>query len=71
MFAKMDQLFHTSNTYSKYTADIFKKYTKEYMLLDLEAEGLNMNASFEHLTGGYEAQYYSYLVKIKNSLSFC
>ncbi len=61
----MDQLFHTTDKFSKNTAEIFKNYTKEFMLLDLEAEGLNMNASFEHLTGGYEAQYYSYLVHNK------
>ena len=32
------------------TAEVFKNLTKEYMMLELEAEGLNMNASFEHLS---------------------
>ena len=31
------------------TADVYKRFVKEYMLYELEAEGLNMNASFEHL----------------------
>jgi hypothetical protein len=31
------------------TAEIYKKFTEEYMQLKLEEEGLNMNASFEHL----------------------
>ncbi|CAF0714449.1 unnamed protein product [Brachionus calyciflorus] len=60
LFAKMDQFFHTTG-YDSNTAEVYKKFCKEYMLQDLEAEGLNMNAAFEHLTGGYEAQYYSYL----------
>lgn len=60
LFASMDQLFHTSPKVCD-TADVYKKFTKEFMMLDHEAEGLNMNASFAHLTGGYQAQYYSYL----------
>ncbi len=60
LFASMDQLFHTSPQVCN-TAEVYKKFTKEFMMLELEAEGLNMNASFGHLTGGYEAQYYSYL----------
>jgi Zn-dependent oligopeptidase len=43
------------------SAKIYQQFMKDYMLFDLEGEGLNMNASFEHLVGGYEAQYYSYL----------
>ena len=47
MFSKMDQLFHTNK--SSDTAAVYKQYTKEYMQFELESEGLNMNASFEHL----------------------
>jgi len=59
LFAKMDQHFHKNEKSD--TAQIYKQFSKEYMMYDLEDEGLNMNASFEHLVGGYEAQYYSYL----------
>ena len=45
----MDQLFHTSPKVCD-TADVYKKFTKEFMMLDHEAEGLNMNASFAHLS---------------------
>jgi thimet oligopeptidase len=59
MFSKMDQHFHTSEKSN--TAEIYKKFTEDYMQLQLESDDLNMNASFEHLVGGYESQYYSYL----------
>jgi len=59
LFATMDQIFHTNPKSD--TADVYKELVKEFMLYELEDEESNMNASFEHLTGGYEAQYYSYL----------
>jgi hypothetical protein len=43
----MDQHFHTHDKSN--TAEIYKKFVKEYMHYELEADGLNMNASFEHL----------------------
>ncbi len=48
----MDQHFHTVGKSD--TAQIYKDFVKEYMLYELEEEGLNMNASFEHLVGGYD-----------------
>jgi hypothetical protein len=55
-------LFFNGFNFKSDSAKIYKEFVKEYMLYELEDEGLNMNASFEHLVGGYESQYYSYLV---------
>jgi len=59
LFSTMDQHFHTNPKSN--TAKIYQEYVKKFMLYEVEDEECNMNASFEHITGGYEAQYYSYL----------
>ncbi|KAI9912822.1 hypothetical protein PsorP6_006276 [Peronosclerospora sorghi] len=58
LFAIFDQTIH-SNPQSK-TAQLLQQLQSDIMLIDMTPE-TNFAASFGHLAGGYDAQYYGYL----------
>ena len=58
LLGSFDQAIHTSGEVD--TAAVLGKLTKEITGLDI-TPGTNMAASFGHLAGGYDAQYYGYM----------
>jgi Zn-dependent oligopeptidase len=50
-------------TFKSDTKMVYQKYLNNFLLMNVEDKNQNMVASFAHLTSGYEAKYYSYLVR--------
>lgn len=58
LFATFDQQIHSKAKSD--TAQVLKQLQSEIMLIDM-TPGTNFAASFGHLAGGYDAQYYGYM----------
>jgi len=58
VFGMLDQRMHTRDEVN--TADLYREVMLEVMGFE-PTPGTNMVASFGHLAGGYDAQYYGYL----------
>lgn len=58
LLGTFDQTIHSLSKAN--TVDIFRKLSEELVCIR-PSENTNMPASFEHLAGGYDAQYYGYL----------
>jgi len=58
MLASFDQAIHTAESVD--TEAVFAQFTKDLMTVPA-TPGTNMAASFGHLAGGYDAQYYGYM----------
>ena len=59
-FATFDQIIHSYETESIDTQSIYHQTRRNVTTIE-EIEGTNGAASFGHLMGGYDAQYYGYL----------
>uniref|UniRef100_A0AAV1TI46 Peptidase M3A/M3B catalytic domain-containing protein n=1 Tax=Peronospora matthiolae TaxID=2874970 RepID=A0AAV1TI46_9STRA len=58
LFAMFDQTIHS--TAKSNSAELLKQLQSEIMLIDMTPD-TNFAASFGHLAGGYDAQYYGYM----------
>ncbi|CAD5116270.1 DgyrCDS5177 [Dimorphilus gyrociliatus] len=58
LLGTFDQTIHSLSKVD--TAEIFSKLSKELVCVE-PSENTNMPATFEHLSGGYDAQYYGYM----------